>query len=257
MFYCKECYNNKNLEDMVKSFHKKKHTYYIQNLCKECKSKSRRVNYEKNKEKELLNGKKYKEKNKEKIKIQRKEYHNENKEKIKQYKENNPEIVKKCRKNYYIKHKQDIIKYTKYQKMIKRYLFCKRQKDKIRNLIGCTPTEFKKWITSQFVGIMNIENHGKVWELDHIISQNFFDTSDENDMLICHNWRNIRPCFNKNNKYKKDKIILYENVLQELKIYHYNGSLLFQEGNFFERPWLIAIPNSKKEIHRDNSHPNL
>ena len=54
----------------------------------------------------------------------------------------------------------------------------------------------------------------------------------------------------------KSRVLLI-NVLQELKLYHFKGSLLPLEGNFWRGTRLTAVPNSKKEIHRDNPQPSL
>ena len=235
---CIKCKNDKNIDEFLVR-NKKKYTYFVSKKCKSCK---------------LQEAREYKKRNKLDIKEQRKEYHKKNKEKIKKYKNENPHIVKKCRKNYYNKNKENIIKSTRYQKALRRYLLCKVEGDKYRELIDCTPNQFKKWIASQFVGEMTMENYGKTWEMDHVVSQIFFDIENKKELLLCHNWKNIRPCLITNNKVKKDKIILYDNVLHELKLYHYNASLLFEKDNIFQRTQVIPV--SKKEIHRENPHPS-
>jgi hypothetical protein len=250
MFFCSKCENNKTLEEIVKNFNKKKHTYYIQNICKSCKNTSGKE-YKNCNDKVLEQQRNYKLNNKERIQLQRKEYHKNNKPILEKYKKENPNIIIKCRKNYYNTHKNEIILYAKFSKQLRRCLF--RKDNKYITTIGCYSNYFKKWIKSQFSGKMCFENYGEIWELDHVIPQSLFV---KEQMLYCHNWRNIRPCLITDNKLKKDKIILYENVLHELKLYHID-SLLFDERNFFERPQLIAVPNSKKEIHRDNPQPSF
>lgn len=247
MFYCNKCDKEKELTQMVINFNKPKCTYYIQKCCKECKNAYGRKFKKGNKE-ILKKQREYKLKNKEEIKMQRKDYHKNNKDISKQYKLNNPDIVKKCRKNYYKKHKQEIIKQEFFRKKIRRCLF--KNSDKYEKIIQCSPNFFKKWIQYQFIGNMSMNNYGKIWEIDHVISHIIFDDQS-------HHWQNLRPCFCKLNKEKKDKLILYENVLQELKLYHFKGSLLPLEGNFWRGTRLISVPNSKKEIHRDNPQPSL
>ena len=59
----------------------------------------------------------------------------------------------------------------------------------------------------QFEEGMTLENYGKVWHADHVVPCALFDISDENEQLICFNWKNIRPCFAQENLVKRDKII--------------------------------------------------
>jgi hypothetical protein len=233
---------NYTIEDISLSFNRKMYTYYVQKICKKC-NKQKSSNY--------------KQKHKEEITKQRSEYYKTVKEDIKLYRKKNPDIVKKARINFYNRNKKYIIKNAMYNKALRRFLFRKKYRDKYEDIIGCTPNQFRKWIESQFVYNMSFDNYNKVWELDHVLPQILFNLFDDKEAAICNNWRNIRPHVVNQNKNKKDKLILYDIVLQELKIYHLNNeSVLFQGRNFFERPQLIAVPNSKKLIHRENLQPS-
>ena len=66
--------------------------------------------------------------------------------------------------------------------------------------VGCTPEEFKNYITSKFESWMTWENRGividrnkLVWHLDHIDPCHNFDLSKEEDRLICFNYKNFQP----------------------------------------------------------------
>jgi hypothetical protein len=64
---------------------------------------------------------------------------------------------------------------------------------------------FKKHIKSQFTDGMNWNNHGKgldKWNFDHIRGCNNFDLSKEEDRLICWNYKNLRPMWEKDHKEK-------------------------------------------------------
>ncbi len=246
MFHCTKCEGSFELTEMVINFNKKKCTYYIQKCCKECKNSYGRQ-YKRDNPKVLEKQREYKKKNKETIRKQRKDYHKKNKGALKKYKEKNPIIVKKCRNNHYKKHREKIIRQAQFSKRVRRCLF--KESDKYNRLIQCSPNHFRKWIQWQFIGSMGMNNYGTVWELDHVIPQSILDKQS-------HHWQNIRPCFCSVNKEKKDTIQLYENVLQELRLYHFKGSLLPPEGNFWRGTRLTAVPNSKKEIHRDNPQPS-
>lgn len=247
MFHCNKCEEDKELKNMVMNFSKRKQTYYIQKICKECKASYGKRYKKLNKESILKQQREYKRDHKEEIKKQRKIYYDKNKEKIKEYKKRNPHVTKKARNNYYKKNKENIIRYENFSKRIRRCLF--KNSDKHDRLIDCSPNYFRKWIQYQFIGDMNMSNYGKLWEIDHVIPQKILDKES-------HHWSNIRPCYCSENKVKQDKIILYENVLQELKVNNYCGFLLPPGRNFWKGTRLITVPNSKKEIHRDNPQPS-
>ena len=64
---------------------------------------------------------------------------------------------------------------------------------------------------------MTLENHGKIWCLDHCLPIASFNLLDENDMKKCFNWINLRPMYVKDNFIKGDKINMRLYLLQEIK----------------------------------------
>lgn len=65
----------------------------------------------------------------------------------------------------------------------------------ILKLIGCSIKELKKHIENQFKPEMNWENHGEVWEIDHIKPCSVFDLTQEEEQRKCFNYNNLQPLF--------------------------------------------------------------
>lgn len=49
---------------------------------------------------------------------------------------------------------------------------------------------------------MTFENYKTVWSLDHIVPQTAFDFSNEDEIMLCYNHRNLLPMFVEDNKSK-------------------------------------------------------
>ena len=78
-----------------------------------------------------------------------------------------------------------------------------KQKTTIKYL-GCSIQFFKRYIEVQFEKDMNWENHGKLWDIDHIIPIAY--ELSENDILSRFHWSNCQPMrriynSSKNNRY--------------------------------------------------------
>lgn len=70
--------------------------------------------------------------------------------------------------------------------------------------IGCTHKELVKHIESQFLEGMSWENWGK-WEIDHIKPLLSFDLTSEEELLEASNYKNLRPVWSSENRYRKHK----------------------------------------------------
>lgn len=53
---------------------------------------------------------------------------------------------------------------------------------------------------------MSWENHGSIWDLDHIIPCRSFDLSIEENIFKCFNYSNYQPMFKSENSSKQDKL---------------------------------------------------
>lgn len=75
--------------------------------------------------------------------------------------------------------------------------------------LGCTITEFKRHLESQFQPGMTWDNQGKSgWHLDHIIPLSKFNLQDRQQFLIANNYTNLQPMWAKDNLVKQDCSIL-------------------------------------------------
>lgn len=77
-------------------------------------------------------------------------------------------------------------------------------------ILGCSITEFKKYIESKFQDGMTWNNHGKgtdKWELDHIIGCNNFDLSMQKEQLECFNYTNYQPLWTKDHAHKRKILV--------------------------------------------------
>jgi hypothetical protein len=77
--------------------------------------------------------------------------------------------------------------------------------DKTKNILGCSLSEFKNYISSKFVDGMSFDNYGK-WHLDHIKPCASFDLTCPVQQLACFHYSNLQPLWAKDNLKKGDKI---------------------------------------------------
>jgi hypothetical protein len=66
---------------------------------------------------------------------------------------------------------------------------------KVEDIIGCNILEYRQHLESQFKLEMNWENHGKIWEIDHIKPCDSFDLIDIEQHKQCFHYTNIQPLF--------------------------------------------------------------
>lgn len=63
------------------------------------------------------------------------------------------------------------------------------------NLLGCLIEECKKHLEVQFKPEMNWNNHGMIWEIDHIKSCSSFDLTDIEQQKQYFHYTNLQPLF--------------------------------------------------------------
>ena len=62
-------------------------------------------------------------------------------------------------------------------------------------LLDCSIEEYKQYLENQFLNGMTWENHGEIWEIDHIKPCDSFDLTNINQQKECFNFKNTQPLF--------------------------------------------------------------
>lgn len=189
--YCKICKENKEL--IYDNFQYEKRTKSgFANICRKCRQNKLEEFYRKNPDRKCEIAKKCR--NTEKYKINRKKYLNKNRQ----------ILSKKSLERYHndINHKIACSL---------RNLLRARVKRKFKNshsikYLGCSIEFFRDYILKLFKDGMSWENHGKIWELDHIIPCRAFDFSIEENIHKCFHYTNYQPEFRSLNRSKQDKL---------------------------------------------------
>jgi Fe2+ transport system protein B len=184
------------------------------------------INKEKIREKQRIYNKKFRENNKEKIKETNKRYEANNKEKRRQYTKKyvkqNAERRRIYQRENYHKRKTYTKQYNEIER--KRYktiptirlAYCLRarifdalrstsvrKRDRTEELLGCTISEVKQHIESQWLPGMSWDNHTiDGWHIDHIKPCAAFDLTDPIQQKQCFHYTNLRPLWAKDNKSK-------------------------------------------------------
>jgi hypothetical protein len=74
-------------------------------------------------------------------------------------------------------------------------------------LIGCDIEFYKQYLEQQFKPYMTWENHGILWEIDHIKPCAAFDLIDSKQQRECFNYTNTQPLYYSDNRSKGDKYL--------------------------------------------------
>jgi len=197
MRICKKCNNSKDLND----FYFNKNTKdKLDKICKSCKisnTKKYAINF---KIENPNYSKQWYIKNQALIKDKAKKLYLGNKSehnlRVKKYQLENKDKIRVRDKEYKRKKLKDpIFKITHNLRLyLKRYL---KSKKNISSsvLIGCSISDLKLYLENQFKPEMTWENHGKVWEIDHIIPCSFFDLTKEEEQQKCYHYTNLQPLF--------------------------------------------------------------
>ena len=70
--------------------------------------------------------------------------------------------------------------------------------------LGCTSEKLAAHIESQFGNTMSWQTKGE-WHVDHIRPCSSFDLTDDEQVHVCFNWRNLQPMNGRENMSKQDK----------------------------------------------------
>ena len=173
--------------------------------------------------------------------IKAKKYAENNPEKrreiSKNWKKNNPDKVKERSKKTYLRirrteefrERQRKYQNKKYQED-KQYAISKRIRARIRkaikrqnkspktqDLLGCSWSELRKHLESQFHDGMSWENFSE-WDIDHIIPISAWDLEDEIQLKKACHFSNLKPLWRKLNQQKSDHLNINHEIVLARKL---------------------------------------
>lgn len=151
--------------------------------------------------------KQYRNENPELLKQKNKEWYN-NKGKLwkQEYDKENKHLQRNYEKNRYKTDKNYRLKKILRTRLNKT---CKgvRKSTTMLSYLGIEYKLFLIWIEFQFDNTMNWKNYGSYWDIDHVWPCNKFDLTNEKEIFLCFNWRNLQPLKKSINNIKRDKIL--------------------------------------------------
>ena len=165
------------------------------NVCKPCKKIKNDLFYSKNRESKLVYQKEYREKNKEVVDAYKKEY---NKTYSPKYYEKNREKKLAYSYKYHRERKKTDENFRLASLLRTRFYHALKNGHKMKSvikLVGCTIEEFRLYLESLFYPEMTWENHGDIWEIDHILPCASFDLTLLEEQKKCFHYSNHQPLF--------------------------------------------------------------
>jgi len=85
-------------------------------------------------------------------------------------------------------------------------------------IIGVSKGIYLDWLSFNFENGMCFANYGKLWEIDLVTPASSFDLTNEQQLLACFNFRNIRPCIKKDNLAKANFISPFAQANQSIRL---------------------------------------
>jgi hypothetical protein len=173
--YCKKCSREISKQNYQENIEVKKQNYQ-ENI------EVKKQYYQENKEQHIKRSKEWIKNNHEKAKINWKLYNKNNREKKNKYIQdrfkNDPEFKIIC------------IMRSRILQVLKN-----KKQNKSIDFLGCSSNEFKLHLEKQFLPEMNWENHGVVWEIDHIKPICTFDLLVKDNIFKAFHYTNTQPLF--------------------------------------------------------------
>jgi len=87
--------------------------------------------------------------------------------------------------------------------------------------LGCSHPDYVEWLT-YCVPEFKLEDHGKIWHIDHVIPVSHFDLDNESEQLIAFNWRNTVPLLARDNLAKNNALIYSQMQDHYTKLVNYH-----------------------------------
>jgi len=80
----------------------------------------------------------------------------------------------------------------KWQLAFRRYILEKQYTKQYAPFMGLDIETYRNYIELQFTDGLSWSNFGKSWQFEHVIPMNYFDFSNDDDLVLCWNFINIR-----------------------------------------------------------------
>jgi hypothetical protein len=80
----------------------------------------------------------------------------------------------------------------KWQLGYRRYVLEGKPSEAYARYFGLSTASLREWFELQFTEGLNWGNFGKAWQFDHIVPATYFDYSNEEDLLLCWSFINMR-----------------------------------------------------------------
>jgi hypothetical protein len=80
----------------------------------------------------------------------------------------------------------------RWQMALRRYVIEKNPSSAYAKYFGLDIEFFREWIAIQFKDSLSWDNFAHKWQFDHIVPVAYFNYSNEEDLLLCWNFINIR-----------------------------------------------------------------
>jgi len=149
-----------------------------------------------------------------------------------QWVNDNRDQVKQRERNRYATNPQrriSINMHVKLNHILKRGIHSARTEE----ILGMPRGLYLDWLSFNFEGNMCFANYGKVWHIDLVVPASAYDLTNEQQLLTCFNWRNLRPCIKSDNAAK------------------YNFICQFTIANYSIR--LLAFTRKMRQLAIDNN----
>lgn len=208
---CSKCGQYK-IANNTNFYNSKSHKYGLHPYCKVCQKSNDQKRYRKNgdeiRARVIQRSKDYPEK----LHTERQKYYRKNKERL--IKQNiayakTPERRKRMREIHKYRMQNDILyklRCVLRSRISKAFI---RKTERTRDILGCSIERVRKHLESQFTVKMSWNNHGKYWEIDHIIPL-ASAINQKTLRKLCH-YSNLQPLeFSKNRA--KGKRLDWKNI---------------------------------------------
>lgn len=114
------------------------------------------------------------------------------------YQKNKPKVRTKYNSRYHGDVCFKIHKLTQ-----SRLLQCIKKIKSTESYVGTKFENVAKWLEYNFTDEMTWENHGTVWDVDHVVPVCKWDLDNDEHVELCFNWKNLSPLECPKNRFEK------------------------------------------------------